>query len=75
MEFKGVFGGEFGVGEDAEGFEDGDYTGAVVVCAGATGGGRAAGGVEVRSDDYEGAGLARDAGDDVGLGEGVRDLG
>ena len=75
VELQCVFGRVFGVREHAQGFEDGDHAGAVVVCAGPARGGGAAGGVEVTAYDDEVGTGAGDAGDDAGLGEGVRELG
>ena len=75
MEFDGVLGGEFGGGEDAEGFEDNDDAGAVVVGSGAAGGGGATGGVEMRADYVDICARAGDAGYDAGLVVGVCELG
>ena len=74
VEFHGVARGVVGVCEHAQGFHDDDAAGGVVDGAGAAGGGGAAGGVEVGAYDDEVGGGAGDAGDDAGLGVGVREL-
>lgn len=71
VELEGVGRAEAGLGEDAEGLEDDDGAGAVVVGAGRAGGRRSGRGVVVGSDD-DGAGVgAGDGGDDGGLVEGM----
>lgn len=74
MEFHRVFGRELGGREDAQGFEEDDYTGAVVIGARAAGGGGSAGGVEMRSYDDEAGGGTGDADYNAGLVVGVGEL-
>jgi len=75
VELDRVLGGVLGVGQDAQGLEDGHGSGAVVICAGGTSGRGAGGGVEMGSDGDDGAVGAGDLGDYGGLVEGVGELG
>jgi len=75
VELESVLGRVPRVGEHAEGLEDDDHAGAVVVGARAAGGGRAAGGVIVGRDDHQAGVAPRDLGDDGRLVEGVGEAG
>ena len=75
VELEGVLGSELGVGKNAESLENDNDAGAVVVGAGSTCGGRAAGRVVVRAHDHQVAAGAGDLGDDGGLVPRVGELG